>query len=100
MHMRFLHHTLILFAALGLALSSALPADDVSETPYDESEARPYESTPLFSIATQEPARVFGSGLILTFSAVKCAKVLVMQSAHTPHLTFRSLIILDHAFRC
>ena len=36
---------------LALGLSVGLPAEDVLETTYDESEAVPYEGTPLFSIA-------------------------------------------------
>ncbi len=41
---------LILFVLLGFGVSLAVPAEDVPETAYDESEALPYESTPLFSI--------------------------------------------------
>lgn len=39
---------LLMMLALGLPL--ALPAEDVPETAFDESEAAPYEGTPLFSI--------------------------------------------------
>lgn len=35
---------------LGFAVSLAVPAEDVPETAYDESEALPYEGTPLLSI--------------------------------------------------
>ena len=35
---------------LGFGVSLAVPAEDVPETAYDESEALPYEGTPLFSI--------------------------------------------------
>ena len=41
---------LILFVLLGFGVSLAVPAEDVPETAYDESEALPYEGTPLFSI--------------------------------------------------
>jgi hypothetical protein len=41
---------LILFVLLGFGLSLAVPAEDVPETAYDESEGLPYEGTPLFSI--------------------------------------------------
>jgi hypothetical protein len=40
---------LILSVLLGFGVSLAGPAEDVPETVYDESEALPYESTPLFS---------------------------------------------------
>ena len=39
----------ILFVLLGFGLSLAVPAEDVPETVYDESEGLPYEGTPLFS---------------------------------------------------
>jgi hypothetical protein len=41
---------LILFVLLGFSLSLTVPAEDVPETVYDESEGLPYEGTPLFSI--------------------------------------------------
>jgi len=41
---------LVLLVVLGFGLYLAVPAEDVPETAYDESEGLPYESTPLFSI--------------------------------------------------
>jgi hypothetical protein len=41
---------LVLFVLLGFGVCLAVPAEDVPETGYDESETLPYESTPLFSI--------------------------------------------------
>jgi hypothetical protein len=41
---------LVVFVLLAFGLSLAVPAEDVPETGYDESEALPYESTPLSSI--------------------------------------------------
>ncbi len=37
---------LVLFAVLGLTLFLVIPAEDLSETAYDESELLPYETTP------------------------------------------------------
>ena len=42
---------LVLCVLLGFGVSLAVPAKDVPETAYNESEALPYEGTPLFSIA-------------------------------------------------
>ena len=42
---------LVLFLLLAFGASLAVPAEDVPETAYDESEALPYEGTPVFSIA-------------------------------------------------
>ena len=39
---------LILFVLLGLSVFLNVPAEDVPETPYDESEEMPYEGAPLF----------------------------------------------------
>jgi len=42
---------LVLLLLLVFNVSVVVPAEDVPETPYDESEALPYEGTPVFSIA-------------------------------------------------
>jgi hypothetical protein len=41
---------LVLCVVLAFGTSLAVPAEDVPETAYDESEALPYEGAPLFSI--------------------------------------------------
>ena len=41
---------LVLFVLLAFGASLAVPAEDVPETAYDESEGLPCEGTPLFSI--------------------------------------------------
>src|ERR1022692_4059999 len=41
---------LVLFVLLVLSLTLAVPAEDVLETTYDESETQPYAAIPLFSI--------------------------------------------------
>jgi len=41
---------LVLCVLLSFCVSLAVPAEDVPETAYDESESLPYEGTPLFSI--------------------------------------------------
>jgi hypothetical protein len=52
---------LLFFVLLVLGLSLAVPAEDVSETAYDESEGTPYESTPLFSTLTCRAAASAGA---------------------------------------
>lgn len=47
---------LVFFVLLFLCLSLALPAEDLMETAYDESEAQPCESTPLVSNVTPKAA--------------------------------------------
>jgi hypothetical protein len=68
---------LILLVLMFFGLSLALPLEDVPETPYDESEALPYEGTPVFSIVvTREvvpetrdarSALYLGSGAVSSF---------------------------------
>ena len=52
--MRRASYILVLFVLLAFGLPLAVPAEDVPETGYDESEAAPYEVTPLFSIVVSK----------------------------------------------
>jgi hypothetical protein len=96
---------LVVLAALALSLSFAVPVEDDPETPYDESEALPYESTPVFSIMLEESARALQSVLTVAFPlrfhpTAKRNEILAKQSARTPHPICGSVIILDHSLRC
>ncbi len=52
---------LLFFVLLVLGLSLTVPVEDLPETAYDESEASPYETTPLFStLISQAAASVTG----------------------------------------
>jgi len=100
---RVLRSALVLLAAFLLSLSFAVPAEDVSETPYDESECLPYEGTPLFSIvAPQASGRIAesGSSASLSFnSSTECAKLRREKNA-LPGCVPVSFTILNHSFRC
>jgi len=96
---------LVMLAAFALSLSFVVPANDPPETPYDESEALPYESTPLFSIVLQESARipqsVLTSALPLHFSPPsRRDEIPAEQQDRTPHPISESLNVLDHSLRC
>lgn len=54
--MRRASSSLVLFVLLAFGVSLVVPAEDVPETAYDESEALLYEGTPLFSIAAPKTA--------------------------------------------
>lgn len=64
----------IFLMMLALGLGPGLAAEDIPETPYDETEALPYESIPLFSIvlsplsarSTQAPLSSVHLGLVAT----------------------------------
>lgn len=98
------HSALVLLVAFVLGLSFAVPAEDVPETPYDESEALPYEITPLFSIVLQHSGRtlprapMFASSFDTGFMT-RHAEILIEQSERSAHPISDALIVLDHSFR-
>ena len=98
--------TLLLAGALVFSLSLALPAEDVLDTPYDESEQPPYERTPLFSVELmQESARVpvalrKSSPPFQLGSLTGCDVIPAERWERSRHPISNSLIILDHSFRC
>jgi hypothetical protein len=103
--MRKLRSILVVVAGLALCLSFAVPAEDLPETPYDESEAPPYESAPLFSIILQDSAGGLQSVLISALMPrvnplARRDGILAKRSARTPHPICRSVTILDHSLRC
>jgi hypothetical protein len=94
---------LVVLAALALSWSFAVSVEDDPETPYDESEALPYESSLTFSIVLQEFARALQSPLTLGFPlhfhpTARDGEILAERSA--PHPICGSLTILDHSLRC
>jgi len=95
---------LVVFVALVLGLSLMVPAVDVPETAYDESEALPYEGTPWLSLAAPEPfaeapalrnhaSRPGRRALVRTLPGCPRKNGSSVRIAH-------SLTILDHSFRC
>jgi len=103
--MRKLRSLLVVLAALALCMSFAVPREDVPETPYDESEAMPYESGPVFSIMVQESARALLSLLTSALPprvdrTARRDEILAQQWARAPHPIGASATILDHSLRC
>jgi len=102
--MRKLRSVFVLLTALTLIWSFAVPTEDVPETPYDESEALPYEATPLFSIVLQESARtksVLTSASPLHFSPLlRRAEIQAEWSERAEPQLSVSVTILDHSLRC
>jgi len=95
---------LVWLVALLLSVSFAVPTEDAPETPYDESEALPYESTPVVAIAAPKtvrevPAVGGASQLLRTF----LRRLEVHRSgcwAEFPCAVSPSLTILNHSLRC
>jgi hypothetical protein len=96
---------LALLLLLGLGASQAVPAEDLPETAYDESETLPYERTPPLSITvTQSPERTakveLRSGYLLRFnSAMKRCQLRREETARS-HRVPDYLAILNHSLRC
>ena len=110
---------LLLFVALVLAVSFAVPAKDLSETPYDESAPTPYVSTRVVSLVVPESVM---RGSVILSAVPECVPEATEVRSHAPWLrvgsrrrpdaqllggrtgwTFRaydSLTILVHSLRC
>jgi hypothetical protein len=95
----------VLLVALVLSVSFAVPAEDVPETAYDESESLPCESTPVVSIAApkavgEAPAVRAGASQFLRTSLRRLEVRRSDRQAGLSCTVSHSLIILDHSFRC
>ena len=95
---------LIIFVLLAFGVSLAVPAEDVPETTYDESEALPYEGTPLFSSTLSQPvaSRVPALRAHIPSLWIGFLKEPDRLDPGTglPYPVSDSLIILDHSLRC
>ena len=103
--MRKQHLVLVLLALLGLCASLGFPAEDVLDTTYDESEALPYESTPLYSVVVAQPsARItkgeFSSDSLFGLNSVTQRYDHNRENNTRSHRVLDSLTILDCSFRC
>jgi hypothetical protein len=102
--MRTFRCVLVLLVAVVFGVTPLFPAEDLPETPYDESEPLPYEGTPLLSgDIVQEPAPVPHVVPIVPsdlFPAPKHASSWAGCRDLAAHHRPNSLIILDHTLRC
>jgi hypothetical protein len=95
---------LVIFVLLGFGTSLAVPAEDVPETAYDESEALPYEGTPLFSIVVpQACARILRTELscdsLVHFSS-STKRCQPSENNAEARCVTNSLTLLNHFLRC
>ena len=94
----------VILLLLVFGVSVVLPAEDVPETPYDESEALPYEMPPpLSGDLAQESAPTFQVVPIVPsdlFSTPKQASSQAGRRELAAHPRSNSLIILDQTLRC
>lgn len=101
-----LRSILVVFVALILSVCFALPAEDVPETVYDESESLPCESTPAVSILAAEisvevPTAVPGACRMLLVASQEERKAWQLDGEKSRvYASSDSLTILDHLLRC
>jgi hypothetical protein len=103
--MRRSRSVLVLFVGLVFGLSFAIPAEDIPETLYDESESLPYESALPLSIVLQESdlvlQSVLTSGFQLPFDPIaRRAEISSGQRKQPAHPMFASIPILNLCLRC
>jgi hypothetical protein len=96
--MKVFRFALVLLASLALSVSFVIPAEDLLETAYDESEALPYECTPSFFITQHESA--LAPRLPAQFQREAKRKVLAQPLEREAHSICDSVTILDHSLRC
>ena len=103
--MRRLRSGFILLVVVLAGLSFAVPAEDVPETVYDESESLPYESSAVFSVAVPQtvakasvaPPR---ASVIRVSSLRRLGTQCRGRGTGPVYPISDSLTILDHSLRC
>ncbi len=96
-------YTLLILGVLVFGLSLAVQAEDVPETPYDETEELPYESTPRVSVEMLlESARTLQESDSFVESSPRIGpdETQVEPAEQTAPSNSNSLTILNHCFRC
>jgi hypothetical protein len=96
---------LVLCVLLGFGVPLAAPAEDVPETPYDESEALPYDITRLFSIVPPQASGWKAKAELSCGSPLRSTSVTKeCQLRRDNNARLRcfpdSLPILNHSLRC
>jgi hypothetical protein len=101
--MRKASSVLVLFVLLAFGVSLAVPAEDVPETAYDESEALPFEGTPRFSTIVPETVTAAvvtcASPPRFGFSGNRCQRRPDCQQGFS-NLTSDSLAMVHQSLRC
>ena len=97
---------LIFLTILTLGVSLGLPAEDVLDSVYDESESVPFETNPQFRTADEQLRAGEPQAVTKRVSAPGCRcvdarRVRQSQQTNSPvHPANDSLIILKHSLRC
>jgi hypothetical protein len=95
----------VLLLLLVFGVSVVLPAEDVPETPYDESEVLPYAGTPLFSIALPQPGGRIAKAELncaspFRFKPLAKYRACSRENYADSYCVPVSLTIINHSLRC
>lgn len=100
------YYAIIFGLILILGLSVAVPAEDVPETAFDESESPPYEGTPVFAIVVPQVAARAARTMTCVSPLIRFAPVTGRCQCRLPyervpaHPDSDSLTIFDCSLRC
>ncbi len=96
---------LVLLVAMGIGVCFVVPASDLPDTAYDESESIFFEDTPVFCIALPN-TRLEAPALRMSASRLRINTERMRRASPLDHAASRvftmsdSLITLNHLFRC
>jgi hypothetical protein len=91
---------LLLCVLLGFGAGLSVPAEDVPETAYDESQRLPYEVIPLLSSVSRPAAARTLQPMLKSGSLSGHCEGRAEHRAWSAHPASNSLTILDHSLRC
>jgi hypothetical protein len=98
------HIVILILMLLSLGVSLGLPAEDVLDAVYDESEALPFEAISLFSTVARPrlcPTPQSVQKLDCSFHLGSLTRQCQCPAPRVPaHPTSDSLTLLDHSLRC
>ena len=102
--LRKLRSVLVIVALLSLGLALVVPAEDLLETAYDESEALPYAGLPLFSLTVPQASALATAelrcGSMFRLNALPRGSQRSLARECGLYLHPNSLAILNHSLRC
>ena len=98
-------YVVVLLMMLTLGASLGLPAEDVLDAVYNESETLPFETAPQFAGAKEqlcagEPQALTKRDSVPVHRCITPCRERPCQQSNSVHPANDSLVILDHSLRC
>lgn len=98
--MKDLSSIFVLLVALFFGVYINVPANDLPETPYDESEVLPFESTPQFAFVILDSGSLKSDRIRHERLPVRGSDVVVKQGERAGCRRSISIAIVDRSLRC